>query len=143
MQPVDNEFQLLDAQSNPITIYGKIKLETSFQGAIIETEFMVVDSVPTDILLGTPFLAENQASIHYAKGQISLLDGRVTVLLVEHEPACSILTCDYTLVRPNSESKIKAKLVEDKINIGITPNTPFSTLLLDLKKDPNFMITHH
>ncbi len=119
MKPVDNRFQLLDAQSNPITVHGKITLEPIFEGTEIETEFMVVDSVPTDLLLGTPFLTENEASIHYAKRQISLLDGRVTVLLVEHEPACSTVTHDITLVRPNPEAKIIAKLIEDKINIVV------------------------
>ena len=88
---------------------GKVVLDVSVHGLNMPTTFFVFHKLNGNILLGTPFLEENDVVIDYAKRTVHF-HGMVSVKLLPKETDFLVRTVSSFVVPPETEMLIQVEI---------------------------------
>ncbi len=150
--PGDFQYALL-ANENPVQIIGKLKCYVKFEQSEYLVEFHILPVDTEVLILGLPFLIENQAILYLGLGNlkleqpgnlslsnssqsdISMLNKKDNMECMKISQVYSINTTN-TIIKPNELKHVEVNLPEMSANDGLTQemlmNMDFSRMIQDV-----------
>jgi len=113
VQPLSNSYPttLLSASGNSVQLLGKLTTNVYIAGYPFEIEFVVVDGLTHNIILGLSMLQQHKAVVDLANNSLSLADGMVIVPLIQRFSKVNIVRNIHAItIPPMHETEFPVKL---------------------------------
>jgi len=105
---VENTGKLWAANNRPLSVKGEINLRLDFDGVVFHTNFQVVDSLSTGVLLGMDFLRDTKAKIDIENDKLIIGDAIEIPLMEKNEGL--VRTATRVTIAGLSEAIIPVKI---------------------------------
>ena len=144
-----DRYTLRDAQNNAMPIAGKVRVNVQINDLMTPLTFQVVHNLPTNVILGLPFLQATDATIDFSKNIVTMQHGLVMAamqpsvnnsetfpLLACHDviiPSKTIMQCSFQI--PQS---MRHALGNGSRSVVVTPDLT-SVHFVDLQMDDSLL----
>lgn len=98
--------KLLAADSSPMRVTASVETEVKINGLVIPFDFLVIDSLSYDCLLGMDFLKFTNAVIDIRSSTLSIFDGMTSVPMTRHGNEATVQTIANISIPALSEALI-------------------------------------